>query len=52
MFLNNCLNYKEEKLCRTERQVKKTTTNEKSGIKGNLTFDDKVIQKNNWYCTF
>ena len=23
----------------------KTTTNEKSGIKGNLTFDDKVIQK-------
>jgi uncharacterized membrane protein YeaQ/YmgE (transglycosylase-associated protein family) len=23
----------------------KTTTNEKSGVKGNLTFDDKVIQK-------
>ena len=23
----------------------KTTTDEKSGIKGNLTFDDKVIQK-------
>ncbi|MDF4030586.1 hypothetical protein P3S54_09885 [Lactobacillus delbrueckii] len=23
----------------------KTTTDEKSGVKGNLTFDDKVIQK-------
>ena len=27
------------------KPIEKTTTNEKSGVKGSLTFDDKVIQK-------
>lgn len=27
----------------SEKTTTKTTTNEKSGVKGNLTFDDKVM---------